>query len=74
MSTQDAAKEEFMCETNAYVSSDGGEELYLDNVDIVRPEDGRVYLRNLFGEEKIFEGGIKEMRLSKHKILLESGK
>jgi len=63
-----------MCETNVYIEADGGEELYLDNVDIVRPEEGRVYLRNLFGQEKTFEGGIKEMSLSKHRIVLESGK
>jgi predicted RNA-binding protein len=63
-----------MCETNAYIASDGGEELYLDNVDIVRPEDGRIYLKNLFGQEKLFEGDIKEINLSKHRIVLETGK
>jgi predicted RNA-binding protein len=63
-----------MCETNAYIASDGGEELYLDNVDILRPEDGRIYLKNLFGQEKLFEGAIKEISLSKHRIVLESGK
>ncbi len=58
-----------MCETNAYV----GEELYLDNVDIVRFEEGRVYLKNLFGQEKLFEGSIKEISLAKHRIVLEAG-
>lgn len=63
-----------MCETNAYIAYDSGEELYLDNVDILRPEDGRIYLKNLFGQEKIFEGGIKEINLSKHRIVLEMEK
>lgn len=61
-----------MCETNAYISSDSGEELYLDNVDILKPEDGRIYLKNLFGQEKLFEGSIKEINLSKHKIVLKT--
>jgi predicted RNA-binding protein len=61
-----------MCDTNAYVYKDGNEELYLENVDLIRPEEQKVYLRSLFGEEKLFEGKIKEISLMKHKIVLES--
>jgi predicted RNA-binding protein len=60
-----------MCEANAYIYSDGKEELYLENVDIMRPEGGKIYLRNLFGEQKVFEGEIKEVSLLNHKIILE---
>ncbi len=60
-----------MCETNAYVEKDGSEELFLENVDILRPENGRLYMKNLFGESKIFEGTIKEISLNKHKIILK---
>lgn len=60
-----------MCEANAYVYSDGTEELYLENVDIMKPEQGRIFLKNLFGEQKVFEGEIKEISLLKHKIVLE---
>jgi predicted RNA-binding protein len=60
-----------MCDTNAYVWSDGGEELFLDSVDVVRPEGGKVYVKNLFGEQKVFDGKIKEILLAKHKVLLE---
>ena len=60
-----------MCEANAYVYSNGKEELYLESVDIMSPEEGKIYLRNLFGEQKIFEGEIKEVSLLKHKIVLE---
>jgi predicted RNA-binding protein len=60
-----------MCEANAYVYSNGKEELYLESVDIMRPEEGKIYLRNLFGEQKMFEGEIKEISLLKHKIILE---
>jgi predicted RNA-binding protein len=60
-----------MCDTNAYVDSNGNEELYFENVNVIRPEDGRVYLKNLFGEEKIFEGSIKEISLNSHKVILK---
>lgn len=60
-----------MCETNAYLYDDGKEELFLDNVDTVRPEDGGLVLRNLFGEEKRLQGRIREIALMKHRIVLE---
>ncbi|MEW6213813.1 MAG: CooT family nickel-binding protein [Nitrospirota bacterium] len=60
-----------MCEANAYIYRDGKEELYLENVDIMRPEEGKIYLRSFFGEQKVFEGVIKEISLLNHKIVLE---
>ncbi|HMK48481.1 MAG TPA: CooT family nickel-binding protein [Thermodesulfovibrionales bacterium] len=60
-----------MCEANAYVYKDGKEEIYLESVDIMRPEEGKIYLRSLFGEQRIFDGRIKEISLLKHKIVLE---
>jgi len=63
-----------MCETSAYIEKDGEEKLYLENVDILRLEDGKVYMKNLFGEQRFFEGTIKEISLSKHKIVLEDVK
>ncbi|MFZ6017408.1 MAG: CooT family nickel-binding protein [Nitrospirota bacterium] len=60
-----------MCEANAYIYKDGNEELYLENVDIMRPEEGRIFLRNLFGEQKVFEGTIREISLLRHRIVLE---
>jgi len=60
-----------MCEANAYIYKDGKEEMYLESVDIMRPEEGKIYLRNLFGEQKLFDGTIREISLLKHKIVLE---
>ena len=60
-----------MCDINAYVVKDGKEELYLENVDVIMPEHGKVLLKNLFGEQKVFEGAIKEISLLKHKIVME---
>lgn len=60
-----------MCEANAYVFKNGKEELYLEAVDILKPEGKEIYLRSIFGEQKVFKGRIKEMSLLNHKILLE---
>jgi predicted RNA-binding protein len=60
-----------MCEANAYILKEGREELYLENVDVMRPEEGKIFMKNLFGEQKIFEGEIKEVSLLRHKIILE---
>lgn len=60
-----------MCEANAYIYKDGKEEIYLEDVDILKPEEGKIFLKNLFGEQKVFDGAIKEISLLKHKIVLE---
>ncbi len=60
-----------MCEANAYIYENGKEELYLENVDVMKPEEGKIFLKNLFGEQKVFEGEIKEISLLRHKIVLQ---
>ena len=59
-----------MCDLNAYISKDGNEELYLENVNTAKSEKGKVFLRNLFGEQKVFEGVIREVSLPGHRITL----
>jgi len=60
-----------VCDTNAYIYDEKGKEiLYLENVDIIRLEEGKLYLKNLFGEQKMFDGEIKEISLIKHRIIL----
>jgi len=63
-----------MCEASAYIYKDGKEELYLDNVDMIIPEGDRIFMKSLFGEQKTFNGRVKEISLLKHKILLEEKK
>jgi predicted RNA-binding protein len=63
-----------MCEASAYIYRDGKEELYLESVDMLVPEGDKIFLRNLFGEQKTFDGRLKEISLLKHKILLEEKK
>ena len=61
-----------MCEASAYILKDGEEELLLESVDILEPrEGGKLYLRNLSGEQKIISARIKKIRLLEHKIILE---
>jgi predicted RNA-binding protein len=60
-----------MCEANAFLVTDGEEELLMENVDILRPEGGLVYIRDIFGEQRWVEARIKEMNLVQHRILLE---
>ena len=59
-----------MCDLSAFVQAMDGEELLLESVDYIRPEGDTVLLRNIFGEEKTFEGSIKEISLSGHRVVL----
>jgi len=62
-----------MCEANAYLNTDGGkEELLMEGVNILRPEEQGVYLQSIFGEQKVVvKAHIKEMHLLDHRIILE---
>jgi predicted RNA-binding protein len=35
------------------------------------PEGDKIFMRNLFGEQKTFVGRVREISLLRHKILLE---
>jgi predicted RNA-binding protein len=63
--------EEKMCESNAYLIKEGKEELFLEDVAILRPEKEEIYLQNIFGEQKRIKARIKEMNLIDHRIILE---
>jgi predicted RNA-binding protein len=61
-----------MCEANAYFVKDGKEELLMQAVDLVEPEEDGVFrLVGIFGDQKIVRGHIKRMNLVNHKILFE---
>jgi predicted RNA-binding protein len=61
-----------MCEASVYVEKEGKEELLLDSVDVLEPQEGRkIYIRNLAGEQKTLTARIKKIRLVEHKIILE---
>jgi predicted RNA-binding protein len=61
-----------MCDTNVFLCRDEKEELILQEVTKIRREKGKIYLMNLFGEQKILEAEIEEIDLLGHKILLRA--
>ncbi|TSA11408.1 MAG: CooT family nickel-binding protein [Deltaproteobacteria bacterium] len=60
-----------MCETNAYILQDDREELLMDSVILLRPEDGKIYLRSLLGKEKYVEATIQEINFLDHRLVLK---
>jgi predicted RNA-binding protein len=61
-----------MCEASAYIIRDGREELVLESVDVLEPENGNIRLVSIFGEQKVLSAKIKKLALVDHKIILES--
>ncbi|WP_195940572.1 CooT family nickel-binding protein [Romboutsia sp. 1001713B170131_170501_G6] len=59
-----------MCESAAYVQKGDKLERIMENVVSVDPFEGKVYLTDLLGEQKIVDGSIKEIRLMEHKIII----
>lgn len=60
-----------MCESAAYVLRNEKLERVMDNVVSVDPYEGKVYLTDLLGEQKIIDGEIKEIKLMDHKIIIK---
>jgi len=60
-----------MCEANVYLLRDGKEELIFENVDVIEPQGEKIYLRNLFGDQKVLNARLKTTSLVDHKIILE---
>jgi predicted RNA-binding protein len=60
-----------MCESNVYILKDGKEELFLEQVSIIKPEKDKLLLKNIFGEQKDIKARIKEVNMVGHKIILE---
>jgi len=61
-----------MCEASAYIlDKDGKEELVMEGVDILEPEEGKLRLVSIFGEQKSLNAKVKSMSLVNHKIVLE---
>lgn len=61
-----------MCEANAFFYGDGKEQLILEGVDELLPEEnGQFRLVNIFGDQKIIKGKLKSMNLVNHRIVFE---
>jgi predicted RNA-binding protein len=57
-----------MCEANAYMIVGEHEELLMEAVDSVEPEEGGFRLVNIFGEQKFVRGAIHSLSLVDHKV------
>ena len=56
-----------MCEASAYLIDGDKQELIMEAVDTVEPEDGGFKLINIFGEQKFIRGVIQSLALVKQK-------
>ena len=64
-----------MCESHAYLLRGDQEELFLENVDrLVPQDDDHLLLEDIFGQRKMIKARIKELALVDHKIILEEVK
>ncbi len=60
-----------MCEANAYMIRDGQEELIMEAVDKIEPEDHGLRLVNIFGDQKFLHARIHALSLVNHKVFLK---
>lgn len=62
-----------MCEANAYLKKETGDELVMESVDLVEPdEDGDgIKLISIFGEQKFLKAHIHALSLVDHKVFLK---
>ena len=61
-----------MCQTTAYLVEGGQEVPLFQDVVSIEPDEGRLKMVNLFGEEKSVTGRIKQIDLLAHKIVIVS--
>jgi len=60
-----------MCEANAYLRKDGKDEMLMEMVDKVVPQEDGLVLEDIFGRRKVVKARITELALVEHRIILE---
>ena len=60
-----------MCEANAYMIKGEKEEMIMEAVDTVEPEDDGLKLTSIFGEQKFLKARIHSLSLVDHKVFLK---
>ena len=60
-----------MCLAKAYLGSNGEKELLLEEVALLKAQDGKLLVTTLFGEQREIEASIKEIDFRASSILLE---
>ena len=60
-----------MCEANAYLIKDNDNELVMEAVDSVVPEEDGLRLVSIFGDQKFIRASIHSLALVDHNIFLK---
>ncbi|MFP4193421.1 MAG: CooT family nickel-binding protein [Desulfosalsimonas sp.] len=60
-----------MCEANAYLIKGDDQELLMEAVDTIEPENGGFKLVNIFGEQKFIRAVIHSLSLVDHKVFFK---
>jgi len=61
-----------MCEANAYLQKPDEQNLMvMENVYRLKPEQGKILLENIFGEQKLLDVELLQVSLMEHKIFLK---
>lgn len=59
-----------MCESTAFLVEDGKEEKLMEDVIILKPEGGKIILKNILGETKEIQAVVDHIDLMDHRIVL----
>ena len=60
-----------MCEANAYLIEGDENELIMEAVDRIEPEEGGIKLVSIFGDQKFLKAKIHSLSLVDHKVFLK---
>lgn len=63
-----------MCEARVYIEKEGTLEELMSNVVTIKPENDKLVLTDLFGEQKFVDAEVKEIKLLDHKVVLKERK
>jgi predicted RNA-binding protein len=61
-----------MCEAHAYLLKEDGEEIIMENVDLLEVEGDEIRMVDIFGEQKILKARIRSYNGPENRILLEA--
>jgi predicted RNA-binding protein len=59
-----------MCESTAFLKKNGDEEKLLEDVILLKPEGGKIILKNILGETVEIEASVDHIDLMGHRIVL----
>jgi len=60
-----------MCQSRVVTVRGGQEEVVMDDVVTVRPQDDHLFLQDLYGRQKLIRARIKELQLMDHRVVIE---